>query len=118
MDRKALKEAYKQQKFKMGVFQIRNLVNGKLLVEGNTNLDAIWKRYRFELNMGGHKNTALQQDWKAFGEANFAFEILAEIEEQEDQMLDYNKEVKTLQEMYVEELQPFEERGYNKKPKS
>ena len=56
MNRKELKDAYKQQKFKMGVFQIRNAVNQKILVESSINLDAIWNRYRFALNMGGHPN--------------------------------------------------------------
>lgn len=118
MNRKELKEAYKERKFKMGVYQIRNTVNGKIFVDGSTNLESIWKRYRFELSMGGHKNAALQQDWKTFGEENFVFEVLSEIAEQEDQTPDYNKEVKLLKEMYLEELQPFEERGYNKKSKN
>ncbi len=115
MNRKELKDAYKQQKFKMGVFQIRNAVNQKILVESSINLDAIWNRYRFALNMGGHPNTDLQKEWKEFGEDNFAFEVLAEVKEQEDKVVDYKQEAKTLGEMFIEELQPFGERGYHKR---
>jgi len=32
-------------------------------------------------------------------------------------VIDYKKEIKLLEEMYIEELQPFEVKGYNQKPK-
>lgn len=39
---KDLKAEYKQKKTKMGVFQIRNTVTGKILLGSGLNLDAIW----------------------------------------------------------------------------
>lgn len=114
MNRRELQEAYKQRKFKMGVFQIRNTVNNKIWVDSSTNLEAIWNRNRLQLNLGSHPNLALQKDWKELGEANFVYEILAEVQEQAGKIVDYNKEVKELKELYLEELQPFETRGYNK----
>lgn len=112
--KKELKETYRQMKFRMGVFQIRNLANGKILVDSNTNLDAIWNRHRTQLKFNGHPNQALQSDWNTFGEDNFRFEILAELEEQEGDQPDYNKELKALAELYIEELQPFGDKGYNR----
>lgn len=116
--KKELKEAYKQMKFRMGVYQIRNTSNGKIFVDGSTNLDAIWNRHRMQLNFGNHRNTALQQEWQALGEAHFQYEILAELDQENDATIDYNKEVQTLTDMYIEELQPFAERGYNRSPKA
>ena len=115
--RKELTEEYKQTKFRMGVFQIRNMVNGKIFMESSINLDAIWNRHRLELDFGGHRNKSLQKDWKEFGEYNFKFEILSEIEHREGVAVDYKKELILLEKMYLEELQPFEEKGYNQRPK-
>ncbi|SFD23228.1 hypothetical protein SAMN05518672_1011167 [Chitinophaga sp. CF118] len=115
--KKDLKEEYKQMKFKMGIFQIRNTINGKVYIEGSINLNAIWNRHRMQLNFGVHPNLNLQNEWQEFGEENFRYEILAEIEHKENETADYNKEIKLLESMYIEELEPFEEKGYNKKIK-
>lgn len=112
--RKELKDAYKQMKFRMGVFQIRNTVNGKIYIESSVNLDAIWNRHRFQLNAGNHPNNVLQQDWNTYGESQFCYEILAELEQDEDGgARDYSKDLKALELLYVEELEPFGEKGYN-----
>ncbi|MFN0173347.1 MAG: GIY-YIG nuclease family protein [Saprospiraceae bacterium] len=115
--RKELTEEYKQTKFRMGVFQIRNVVNEKIFIESSINLDAIWNRHRLELDFGGHRNKNLQKDWKEFGDDKFKFEILSEIEHREAVAVDYKQELKLLEKMYLEELQPFEEKGYNQRPK-
>ena len=115
MTRQELKEQYKQMKPKMGVYQIKNSVNGKIFIGSNTNLDAIWNRQRLALNFGNHPNTALQQDWKTLGEDQFTFSILSEIKEEEDKKVDYSKEVKQLEQLFLEELQPYDNQGYHKK---
>lgn len=115
--KKELKDAYKQMKFSMGVFQIRNVVNGKVFIGSSDNLDAIWNRHRTELNFGGHRNTTFQKEWKEFGEENFRFEILSEIEHREGEGIDYKKELTQLEKMFIEELQPYEEKGYHTLPK-
>lgn len=110
---KQLREEYKQKKFRIGVFQIRNTANGKILVGSSTNLDAIWNRIRTELKFNGHRNEALQADWNSFSEDAFVFEVVSEIEEKEGENLDYAKEAKKLEEMFIEELQPFGDKGYH-----
>ena len=37
------------------------------------------------------------------------------IQQDEASDVDYKKEVKLLEEMYIEELQPFDDKGYNKR---
>jgi group I intron endonuclease len=110
---KELRNEYKQKKYKIGVFQIRNTINEKVFIGSSVNLDAIWNRNKGELKFGGHRNKELQQDWSAYGEENFKFEILSEIVQEDGGKADYNKEVKKLEEMFIEELQPFAGKGYN-----
>lgn len=114
--RKELTDEYKQQKFKGGVFQIRNKINGKVFIDSSLNMDALWNRHRVELHFGNHRNIEMQKDWKEFGEENFNYEILSEID-QKDPNADYGKELKLLTSMFIEDIQPFNERGYNIYPK-
>jgi hypothetical protein len=111
--RKQIRDEYKQMKFKIGVFQIRNTVNNKIFVESSTDLVAIWNRIRFQLNAGLHPNAGLQNDWQEFGVGCFVYEILSEIKQDDTKTMDYKKEAKQLEEMYLEELQPFGDKGYN-----
>ena len=111
--KKELKEAYKQKKFQIGVYQIRNTINNKVLIDSSVDLVAIWNRERFQLNFGNHPNTELQKDWKEYGEDKFSYEILTEIDQKEESSANYKKEAKELERMFIEELQPFGEKGYN-----
>lgn len=113
MKNSELKEAYKHIKFSMGIFQIRNIQNDKILVDSSNNLDKIWNRHRMQLNFGGHPNIQLQKDWSELGEDNFKFEILNVLEQEENSIHDPNNELKILKKLFLEELQPFGEKGYN-----
>lgn len=115
--RKELKEEFKQIKYKMGVFQIRNTVTGKIYIGSSLDLKAIWHAQKLQLDMGMHQNSDLQKDWKEYGPESFIYEILEEIHESEAKPLDYKKEIKALENMIIEDLQPFENKGYNRKPK-
>ncbi len=115
--RKELKEEYKKMKFKIGVYQIRNKINGKILIGSSLDLNAAWNSQKFQLNFGSHKNDELQKEWKEFGEDNFVYEIVDELKQFEDKDMDYREEVKVLENMLIEELQPFDNRGYNKRKK-
>lgn len=112
--RKELKDKFKSQKSRIGVFQIRNTANGKIYVESSNNLDAIWNRNRFQLNGGLHPNTRLQEDWKNLGQVHFTFEILSEINQDEEHTSAYySKQLKQLESMFLDELKPFGDHGYN-----
>jgi group I intron endonuclease len=111
--KKEIKNIYKEMKFKMGVFQIRNKVNDKIYVESSGDLVAIWNRHKFELKMGSHPNVDLQKDWNDFGEENFVYEILSEIKQDDAKTVDYHKEIMQLEKMFIEDLQPFGDKGYN-----
>jgi len=112
-----LREEYKQKKYKMGVFQIRNSNNNRIFVSCSLDLDAIWHAQKLQLDIGIHSNSELQKDWNEFGSGNFCFEILEILEQNDDKPREFKKELKSLEERIVEELQPFENRGYNRKKK-
>ena len=115
--RKEIKNEYKEMKLKMGVFKINNTKNNKIFVGSSTDVEAIWNRIKTELKFGSYPNDALLKEWKAFGEENFVFEILEQIKPNEEVQLNYRKELKELEKMYLEDLQPFDEKGYNKRKK-
>lgn len=108
---KELKAEYQQKKFAMGVYQIRNTVNGKILIGSSVNLNAMFNRIRSELDFIGYRNQQLQQDWQTFGEASFAFEVLAELEQKEG--VDHVSELKQLEQLFIEELAPYDDKGYH-----
>ena len=91
--RKALIEAYKLAFPPMGVFSITNRANGKMLIDQSTNVTAAFNRHRTELRLGTHRNKALMEDWRTYGEANFAFDVLQPIEERPDPGFNYNAEL-------------------------
>ena len=65
-----------------------------------------------ELKLGSHRNKALQNDWNTHGEGNFLFEVLSQLKDSEDENMDFQKELKVLQEMIVEELDLNQELYY------
>ena len=73
MDKKARIKEYKDTPRPMGVYQIKNKKNNKILIGSSSNLPAILNRYRAELKMGSCRNMVLQKEWKQFGPEAFEF---------------------------------------------
>jgi hypothetical protein len=104
--RKEIKNLYKEKKFTIGVFQIRNKVNNKVFIDSGLDLDALWNRNKFQLNGGTHLNKGLQKEWKEFGADQFQFEILSEIkQDDEGRPRNYRKEARLLATKFIEALQ-------------
>lgn len=112
--RKELLEEYKQMKTYMGVVQIKNNVNGKIFIAAFSNLKNKWLTLRGQLDMGRHANAQLQKDWKELGEKAFSYEVLEEKET--DEVTDMRWELKQMEKPWLEKLQPYGDRGYNKLP--
>ena len=114
-DNKQLKKAYKQNPMPSGVFLIRNTVNGKVFVGTGLDIAGIINRYKFELTKGSHYNKRLQAEWNEFGGEKFDFEIVDQISQSEGAATDPRADLKLLEELWLEKLQPFDERGYNER---
>jgi hypothetical protein len=110
-DRKRLKDEYKRGRREAGVFQIRNTANGKVLVVSALDLPGVMNRHRFELAAGGHMNRRLQADWDESGGDAFAFEVLDQLVPR--QGTDPRAELTFLEDLWLERLNPYGDRGYN-----
>ncbi len=102
--RKELVQAYKEIKQVVGVFQVRNTLSGKTLIEVSTDVHSKINRHKRELNFGSHRNSSLQKDWKSLGADSFKFELLSELSIKENEEINVSKELKVLKELVIESL--------------
>ena len=112
-DQKQLKKDYQQTPRAIGVFLIRNNINDKVFLAAGLNLQGLINRHKYALEHRGHRNKQLQADWNEFGSNNFAFEIIDELSPRAGVEVDYRAEVTFLEDLWLEKLKPFGERGYN-----
>lgn len=105
MDKSKAKRDYKQAKRPMGVYRIRNTESGKSYVGYSVDLQAILNRHRAELKFGSHRNAELLDEWKALGESAFKFEVLEELEDDDNSNADPKEELRILYDMLVGKIE-------------
>lgn len=115
MNKKELINKYKQTIQPMGIYQIKNLKNGKIFLGSAKDLRGKINSNKFQLKHGSHINKEIQKDFNEIGEEGFSFEIVDYLDPKEDLKYDYTEELKILEEMWLEKLQPYNENGYNTK---
>ncbi|KNY29974.1 DUF2087 domain-containing protein [Pseudobacteroides cellulosolvens] len=111
--KKELKNQYKEIKTEAGIYQIRNVENGKVFLVVTPNLKTINGR-QIELNTGVYRNKLLQEDWNKYGKDAFVFEVLEVLEQPEEGYFDMKDELKKLENKWLEKLQPYGDKGYHK----
>ena len=104
VDRKAMLRAYKEAPRPAGIFGVRNLVSGAVLLGATKNLTGMLNRQRFALDSGMHTNKVLQRDYDQLGAGAFAFEVLDELEPSDDPTADLSDELATLETMWRDRL--------------
>jgi len=114
--RAEIRRAYKETPRQAGVFQVKNLRNDKVLLGSSTNLHGPLNKHRFMLSIGRHDNQALQNDWNQFGSEAFVFEILDAFKPSDDPGFSIEDELTLLEQIWLDRLQPFGDRGYNLGP--
>lgn len=112
-DKKTIKRAYKLQPPDRGVYQIRNLARGKAFIGRAMDLNGKLNSERFQLKNGMHANRELQKDFDELGEEAFAFQVLDRLAPREEEA-DPGPERKALEDLWLETLCPFGERGYHR----
>lgn len=115
IDKKEIKKKYKESVPPMGVYQIRNKVNGKIFIGSSKNLHGKSNGYNWLLRDGKHFNAQLQKDYNEYGADNFLFEIVDKLEPKDDPNYKYDDDLKVLEELWLEKLLPYDEKGYNKR---
>ena len=108
-----LKREYKERKKPAGVFRVLNTANGKFLLGSSLNLEGPLNSHKFMLTIGKHRNEALQTDWNTFGAEKFLFEILETVRVTDDPNFNLEDELTLLEEIWIENLHPFDGTGYN-----
>lgn len=118
--KKEMAAAYVQTPRRMGVYQIRNTVNGKILVLGTMDLDGARNRLAFMQQSRLNSIIEIREDWKSAGGDAFVFEELDHIKPREEftgtdaELAAYQEEVNALLEMWLEKLKPYGDTGYNR----
>ena len=83
----------------MGIYQIVNLVNGKIFIGKSTDLNGKINSEKFQLKNNLHMNRELQNDFNILGEGEFTFEVLDRLQPKEDPNHDYGGDLRILEEM-------------------
>jgi hypothetical protein len=115
--REELKREYKERRKPAGVFQIKNITNGKILLGSSLNLEGPLNSHKFKLSIGKHPNVELQKDWNELGPDKFAFDILETVKTSDNPDFNIEDELTLLEQIWIEKLEPFGERGYNREPR-
>ncbi len=111
--RRELIREYKKTARPMGIVQVRNLRDDRVYLTASANIPGTINSIRFQLKMGTFlPSPGLAKDWKELGEENFAIEVLDELKPIDDPARDHGDDLKALEEMWLEKLKPFGERGY------
>jgi group I intron endonuclease len=87
------------------IYQIRNTINNKIYIGSTNNIRKRCNNHRSKLNNNIHENQYLQQAWNKYGENNFEFSIIEEVQ-------DFNRIEKEI--FYLNEKRSYERHiGYN-----
>jgi len=112
--RSEIKKQYREAPREAGVFQVKNTVNGKILLGSSKNLHGPLNKHRFLLSIGRHWIKTMQDDWDRLGPDAFVFEVLEVLKQKDDPAFNLEDELSLLEQIWTERVQPFGEGGYNK----
>ena len=105
MDRKGLKQEYRDTPRPAGVYRIWNTETDRALIGSSPDAPSILNRHRAQLRMGGHPNKGLQAEWDDHGDGAFRFEILDTLSPTEDPAYDPSEDLRLLKELWTHKLE-------------
>jgi hypothetical protein len=85
MDRKTLKDQYKQHKVTGGIYKVTNTRNGRYLFNYSPNIQAKKNSFDFMVSTGTCFDNRVIKDWETLGGEVFSFEVLETLEKKKDQ---------------------------------
>ena len=85
MDRKALKDNYKQRKVNGGIYRVTNTRSGKFLLGYTPDVQAKQNAFNFAISSNLFFDPRLREDWGELGGKVFTFEILETLVKKSDQ---------------------------------
>lgn len=111
-NKRMLKQQYLAATSRAGVYAIKNLVTGRVLVASSNDVQGALNRHRFELRQGAHRNRLLSQDWSLHGESSFTFDVLGMVEPKADTPSDVARDLEELLALWRQELPCEREKNY------
>lgn len=94
-----------------GIYQIKNLVNGKVYIGSAVNFKKRWDHHKFRLKKGNHHSSHLQRSWEKYGGNVFIFEIIETVEDKENLL--------QREQYYLDKYESYNHtKGYNICPKA
>lgn len=115
MNKKEIRERYKMKPPDMGIYRILNLESGKIYIGRAMDLNGKLNSEMFQLKHDLHMNRELQKDFHDLGLEKFSFEVVDRLAAKDGMEHDYGQELKELEALWLEKLQPFAGNGYNPK---
>jgi hypothetical protein len=115
IDKKKIIKDYKSQKQPTGIYAVHNKADNKMYIGSSKNLPAVLRRFDFTLKMGSFPFQDLIYDYKRLGEKNFEINVLDELEIKDESDHEIDRELKALEELWIEKLKKEGVTFYNKK---
>jgi hypothetical protein len=115
INKKQIIKDYKLQKQPAGVYVVHNKIDNKSYIGIDKNLPAVLRRFDFTLKMGSFPFQDLIDDYKRLGEKNFEIKVLDELEIKDESDHEIDRELKALEELWIEKLKKEGVTFYNKK---
>lgn len=114
MDRREVIKEYKKTIQPMGIVQVKNIKTGRVYITASANTAGTINSIRFQLKTGAFlPSPALTADWKDLGEQSFLIEVIDDLKPLDEADHDYREDLKILEAIWLEKLQPYGERGYH-----
>jgi hypothetical protein len=89
-----------------GIYEIRNILDGKKYIGSAKNLEKRWRDHKYYLAKNKHHSILLQRAWDLYGEHNFSFFVLETVEHLE--------KLTEREQFYLDTFKTYEpENGYN-----
>jgi hypothetical protein len=113
--KKELIKEYKMNPPQMGIFRITNKINNKIYLIASKNLPATYNRFPATFIIGNYFIRDIQKDFDEFGQEAFEYDTLDVLERNDDLNYDYTDDLNELLKLWVDKLEPFNEKGYHTK---
>lgn len=104
-EKKKIITSYKERVIIGGIYAVKNIKTGKMLLEGTQDLAGSRNRFEFSKRTGSAVSFTIQKDWKAYGADCFIFEVLEELKKGDTQTpQEFAEDIKTLKELWKEKF--------------
>lgn len=94
-----------------GIYKITNITNNQVYIGESLNIEERWEKHKKNLKDGTHHSYKLQNDYNKFGEDNFTYEIIEELDKEYNTALQ-NLILLAYEDKYIKQYDSIEN-GYN-----